>query len=117
MSGKWQGGKGSDPRPIADKKKFDENWDRIFGKKDQEQKLISGIYESAQFTVDAAYQAFGNKGEKTMEEFTYAIWPDGTICEQEFIGDMLTFKSDDYLLVTAEDEDAALDMAKDRGFL
>lgn len=33
MSGKWQGGKGSDPRPITDRKKFEENWDRIFGKK------------------------------------------------------------------------------------
>lgn len=36
MSGKWQGGKGSDPRPISDKKKFDENWDRIFSKKEPE---------------------------------------------------------------------------------
>jgi hypothetical protein len=33
MSGKWQGGKGSDPRPITDRQKFGENWDRIFGKK------------------------------------------------------------------------------------
>lgn len=38
MSSKWQGGKGSDPRPIADKKKFDENWDRIFGKKPEPDK-------------------------------------------------------------------------------
>lgn len=29
----WHGGKGSKPRPV-DKKKFDENWERIFGKKD-----------------------------------------------------------------------------------
>lgn len=28
----WHGGKGSKPRPV-DKKKFDDNWDRIFGKK------------------------------------------------------------------------------------
>lgn len=28
-------GKGSRPRPV-DKKKFDENWDRIFGKKKDE---------------------------------------------------------------------------------
>ena len=28
-------GKGSRPRPV-NKKKFDENWDRIFGKKNQE---------------------------------------------------------------------------------
>ena len=30
----WHGGKGSRPRPYSvDKNKFDENWDRIFGKK------------------------------------------------------------------------------------
>jgi hypothetical protein len=33
MRNKWHGGKGSAPRPV-DKKKFDENWERIFGKKD-----------------------------------------------------------------------------------
>jgi hypothetical protein len=27
------GGKGSAPRPIPDRKKFEENWDKIFGKK------------------------------------------------------------------------------------
>lgn len=26
----WHGGKGSTPRPILDRKKFEENWDRIF---------------------------------------------------------------------------------------
>ncbi len=31
----WHGGKGSTPRKV-DKKKFDENWDKIFGKKNQE---------------------------------------------------------------------------------
>jgi hypothetical protein len=36
MSGKWQGGKGSYPRPITDRQKFRENWDRIFGKKEPE---------------------------------------------------------------------------------
>lgn len=30
------GGKGSAPRPV-DKKKFDENWDLIFGKKKKEE--------------------------------------------------------------------------------
>lgn len=29
------GGKGSTPRPIPDRKKFEENWDRIFGKPKQ----------------------------------------------------------------------------------
>lgn len=37
MSGKWQGGKGSDPRPIEDRKKYEENWERIFGKKEPKQ--------------------------------------------------------------------------------
>jgi len=27
------GGKGSKPRPIPDPKQFEENWDKIFGKK------------------------------------------------------------------------------------
>lgn len=29
------GGKGSKQRPTADQKKFDNNWDAIFGKKDK----------------------------------------------------------------------------------
>jgi len=29
---KWEGGKGSKQRPT-DRKKFDDSWDRIFGKK------------------------------------------------------------------------------------
>lgn len=34
----WHGGKGSSPRPFSvDKKKFDENWDKIFGKKDKKE--------------------------------------------------------------------------------
>jgi len=35
MSDKWHGGKGSKTRPVADQKKFDDNWDKIFGKKDK----------------------------------------------------------------------------------
>ena len=31
----WHGGKGSTPRKV-DKKKFDDNWDKIFGKKNQD---------------------------------------------------------------------------------
>lgn len=37
MSGKWQGGKGSDPRPT-NRKKFEENWERIFGRKEDKPK-------------------------------------------------------------------------------
>jgi hypothetical protein len=32
------GGKGDKPRPIQDRKKFDENYDRIFGNKDKKDK-------------------------------------------------------------------------------
>lgn len=32
MSGQWEGGKGSKQRPT-NKSKFDENYDKIFGKK------------------------------------------------------------------------------------
>lgn len=32
----WEGGKGSKPRPISDRKQFEDNWDRIFNKKNQD---------------------------------------------------------------------------------
>lgn len=32
MSKVWHGGKGSSARPIEDRKKFENNWDRIFDK-------------------------------------------------------------------------------------
>lgn len=35
MSGQWAGGKGSKQRKVVDQKKFDDNWDAIFGKKDK----------------------------------------------------------------------------------
>ena len=36
MTEQWHGGKGSRPRPYGvDKKQFDDNWDRIFGKKEK----------------------------------------------------------------------------------
>ncbi len=36
MSNKWHGGKGSKQRPIQDRKQFEDNWDKIFGKKDKD---------------------------------------------------------------------------------
>lgn len=30
------GGKGSKPRPITDKKQFEDNWDKIFAPKDKQ---------------------------------------------------------------------------------
>ena len=29
----WHGGKGSKPRPVSDRKQFEDNWEAIFGKK------------------------------------------------------------------------------------
>lgn len=37
MSGKWHGGKGDDPCPINNRNQYEENWDRIFGKKEFEE--------------------------------------------------------------------------------
>lgn len=34
MSGEWSGGKGSKSRPISDRKQFEDNWDKIFGNKE-----------------------------------------------------------------------------------
>ena len=40
MTEQWHGGKGSRPRPYGvDKKQFDDNWDRIFGKKEKKDVL------------------------------------------------------------------------------
>ena len=38
-TGQWEGGKGSKARSV-DKKKFDTNWDNIFGKKDQKPSIM-----------------------------------------------------------------------------
>jgi len=34
----WHGGKGSKPRPVSDRKKFEDNWDAIFNKKKEPEK-------------------------------------------------------------------------------
>jgi len=40
MSGKWHGGKGSAPRPFSvSKEEFDNNFDRIFGKKENKMQV------------------------------------------------------------------------------
>jgi len=36
MSSSWHGGKGDAPRKGADRKAYEDGWDRIFGKKDSE---------------------------------------------------------------------------------
>nr|DAU83291.1 MAG TPA: hypothetical protein [Caudoviricetes sp.] len=37
-SNKWHGGKGSKQRPIEDRKRFEDNWDQIFGSKKKKEK-------------------------------------------------------------------------------
>ena len=40
MSEQWAGGKGSARRPMAvDKEKYEDNWDRIFRKKDAKETI------------------------------------------------------------------------------
>ena len=36
--GDWHGGKGSSPRPMDNRKRFEDNWDRIFNKNKQNEK-------------------------------------------------------------------------------
>jgi len=36
-----QNGKGDKPRPITDRKTFEDNWDRIFGKKKEPEKEVT----------------------------------------------------------------------------
>ena len=51
------GGKGSKQRPTKDKKKFDDNWDAIFGKKDKP----SAVDDCAKVTAESAVKNNGNK--------------------------------------------------------
>jgi len=53
MSGMTHGGKGSKQRPTADQKKFDNNWDAIFGKKDKKD-LPSGVDDCATAKAESA---------------------------------------------------------------
>ena len=48
MSGKWHGGKGSAPRPVSDRKQFEDNWDLIFGKKDKHKEALDELAQEAQ---------------------------------------------------------------------
>jgi hypothetical protein len=38
MGKEWHGGKGSAQRTALDQKKFEDNWDKIFGKKEKDKK-------------------------------------------------------------------------------
>jgi len=50
MSGQWAGGKGSKQRKVGDHKKFEDNWDAIFGKKDKP----SAVDDCAKVTAESA---------------------------------------------------------------
>jgi len=45
---KWHGGKGSKQRPT-DHKKFEDNWDRIFGKKEKKESRDSVYFHLKQY--------------------------------------------------------------------
>lgn len=46
MSGQWHGGKGSAPRKGADRKAYEDNWERIFGKKEKDMPTPCGCGRS-----------------------------------------------------------------------
>ena len=58
------GGKGSKQRPTADQKKFDNNWDDIFGKKDKPS-VVRGTRPTA---VDDCATAQQESASKTKEK-------------------------------------------------
>lgn len=49
MSGQWAGGKGSKQRKVGDQKKFEDNWDAIFSKKDKP----SAVDDCAKVTAES----------------------------------------------------------------
>ena len=60
MSGQWAGGKGSKQRKTSDQKKFDDNWDAIFGKKDKP----SAVDDCAEVTAQSAAKEVSGKNDK-----------------------------------------------------
>ena len=40
----WHGGKGSKPRPVSDRKQFEDNWEAIFGKKTEVKEEVLDVY-------------------------------------------------------------------------
>ena len=62
MSGQWHGGKGSRPRSISvDRETYDNNWDRIFGKKKKTKQEI--IDEVSKDIAEETLQASESKEE------------------------------------------------------
>ena len=41
----WHGGKGSAPRKGADRRAYEDNWERIFGKKDSQKTPVEQMEE------------------------------------------------------------------------
>lgn len=64
MTGQWHGGKGSRPRKQSvDRETFENNWDRIFGKKkNTEQEIINEVSKDiAEETLQATESKEDNK--------------------------------------------------------
>jgi hypothetical protein len=60
MSGQWAGGKGSKQRKVGDQKKFEDNWDAIFGKKDKP----SAVDDCATVKAESASNTKSEKDSK-----------------------------------------------------
>lgn len=72
------GGKGSAPRPIPNPEKFSENWDRIFGNKDDSQKEPPADEMRARFEAwwdseEGVYNA-GPWQHDTPIQYAWAAW-------------------------------------------
>lgn len=61
MRGQTHGGKGSSPRPV-DKKKFESNWDAIFGNKQSEKREL---HESSGDSDSKTNGTVGDNGNDT----------------------------------------------------
>jgi len=48
---KWHGGKGSKPRPITNQKQFEDNWDKIFGRKKTPDHAKTKVHEDKTKTI------------------------------------------------------------------
>jgi len=57
MSDKWHGGKGSRYRKV-DQQKYNENWERVFGKKDMKFSTAEEYVEATDVELNEEYDRF-----------------------------------------------------------
>ena len=59
---KWHGGKGSKPRPIKNQEQFEENWNKIFGRKKTPKHGATKIHKDKTKVLPRDYK-YNNKEE------------------------------------------------------